>query len=54
MLTVFGYDHAPHGHGEMTFKNVRVPVENFCWARDADSRSRKAGWDPAAFITACG
>jgi acyl-CoA dehydrogenase len=28
MLTVFGYDHAPHGHGEMVFENVRVPVGN--------------------------
>jgi acyl-CoA dehydrogenase len=28
MLTVFGYDHAPHGHGEVTYENVRVPVSN--------------------------
>ena len=27
-LTVYGYDHAPHGHAEMRFENVRVPVEN--------------------------
>jgi len=28
MLTVFGYDHAPHGHGEVNFENVRIPVSN--------------------------
>jgi acyl-CoA dehydrogenase len=28
MLTVFGYDHAPHGHGEVTFTNVRIPICN--------------------------
>jgi acyl-CoA dehydrogenase len=28
MLTVFGYDHAPHGHGEISYENVRIPVSN--------------------------
>ncbi len=28
LLTVYGYDHAPHGHAEVTYKNVRIPVSN--------------------------
>ena len=27
-LHVFGYDHAPHGHAQIDFVDVRVPVEN--------------------------
>ncbi|KAH6626435.1 acyl-CoA dehydrogenase/oxidase [Chaetomium sp. MPI-SDFR-AT-0129] len=28
MLSVYGYDDAPHGHGHITFKDVRVPAAN--------------------------
>src|SRR4030095_3792815 len=28
LLTVYGYDHAPHGHAEVSFEEVRIPVSN--------------------------
>ena len=28
MLPVYGYDHAPHGHGEVALDAVRVPADN--------------------------
>jgi acyl-CoA dehydrogenase len=31
ILPVYGYDHAPHGHAEIEYKNVRVPATNILW-----------------------
>lgn len=30
-LSVFGYDDAPHGHGEIIFDQVRVPKDHIIW-----------------------
>jgi acyl-CoA dehydrogenase len=30
-IPVFGYDDVPHSNGEISFKDVRVPVENIIW-----------------------
>jgi acyl-CoA dehydrogenase len=30
MLSVYGFDDAPHGHGHLIFNNVRVPTSNIC------------------------
>ena len=33
-LQVFGWDDAPHGHSEVAYENVRVPVENILLGED--------------------
>ena len=30
MLSVMGFDDAPHGHGHVVFENVRIPAANMC------------------------
>lgn len=31
MIPVFGYDDAPHGHAEISYTDVRVPMDNILW-----------------------
>ncbi|GAV10859.1 acyl-CoA dehydrogenase family protein [Paenibacillus sp. NAIST15-1] len=31
MLPVFGYDHAPHGHAEIEYDRVRIPLDSMLW-----------------------
>lgn len=53
MLSVFGYDDAPHGHGHITLHNVRAPVSNIVLGKDMDSTSFKDDLAPVGSITRC-
>jgi alkylation response protein AidB-like acyl-CoA dehydrogenase len=46
-MMVFGYDHAPEGHCEVVYENVRVPLGNlvYGWGK---------GFEVSAIETACG
>ncbi len=53
MLSTMGFYDEPGGHGEVSFTDVRLPLDAIIAVPDAASRSHRVGSGRAGCITAC-